>query len=118
MSFDLQAYLIERNLYEPNVDVDALILDDEQLLHEIADLWRGHRKAIERLLQSRLQPIREEIVLKAHPAEVMPLRQSIVEVASIADMLERYAAEHERRTKAKEGEEQPADEGENPSSTD
>jgi hypothetical protein len=54
---------------------------------------------------------------RAYPAEITVLRQSIVEVAAIADDLERYATEHERRILAKEGE-QPTDEGENPSSTD
>lgn len=117
MSIKLETYLLNRELNAPNKDVGAEILADDQLLAEIAGIWRGHRKAIETLLQARIQPIREELVLKAYPAEVVVLRQAIVEIGALATDLETYAAEHERRTKAKEGQE-PTDEGDNPSSTD
>jgi hypothetical protein len=114
-----EEYLLERGLYEHTKDVGNEILENDELLHELADVWRGHRKAIELLLQARMQPIREELVMRALPVEVPVLRQNMLEVAAIADDLERYATEHERRTKAKEEEnQQQADEGENPSSTD
>src|SRR4051794_1659721 len=103
MTFDLQAYLIERELYAPDTDVKQAILEDDALLAELAGIWLGHKTALQKLLQARIQPIREKMVLRAHPAEVMVLRQAIVELGALFSDLEGYAAEHERRSKAKEG---------------
>lgn len=102
--------VLDRGLIEPGVDMEALVLENDAFLAELAGIWRSHPEAIKALLRARIYPIERDLVGNATPAEVIILRQAIIEVALIGDDLERYATEFERREKLrKEGEgEQPA----------
>ena len=98
----LYKHLIQTGLYEPNTDFDAAILENDALLSEIAAIWQGHEGTIKAIVQARLQPIREELVMNAHPASVLILREVMLELSALYQDFERYTAEYERRKKDKE----------------
>lgn len=98
----LAKYLLEMGLFDPERDLDSTILDNDELLSSVAALWDQYEKIIRLMIKARVERIRTEIIEKAHPVEVMPLRQAIVEVSALAGDFIRYAAEYKRRTAPKE----------------
>lgn len=107
----LEKYLYQTGLYDPKRDMSEEILADRELLAQVAELWKSNEKVIRAVIQARLSPIREELVMNATPPEVLVLRQALVEVAAIITDFQRYAAEHNRRLK---DEGQPAPQPEQP----
>lgn len=100
MDTDLVTQLVlSRGLIRPNEDMEEVILSNDALLAELGGIWRGHKEAIIALIMARIEPIQQEMIGKATPAEVIILRQAIIEVALIGDDFERYAIEHEKRQK-------------------
>lgn len=106
----IEKYLITRGLIDPQdmvaqikENADDPILENDALLAEVAGMFMGHEEAIKAILNARIKPIVKELVMTATPAEVMVLRQAMVEVAYIYDVMEKYATEYARRKKEAEG---------------
>lgn len=91
--------VLERGLIQPGVDMSDVVLQNEILLAELAGIWRSHKNAIVALLQARIHPVQHDLVFNATPAEVIIMRQAIIEVALLGDDLEKYAVEFEKREK-------------------
>lgn len=96
----LTTYVISRGLIEPGVDAREAILSSAELLPQAAGLWRDKKSVVEAVLKARIYAIERELVQNAMPAEVIILRQAMIEVAMIGEDLEAYAQEYERRKKA------------------
>lgn len=96
----LEKYLLERELSIPHTDLDAEILSSPEKLQCVAGVWVGEgKKGIKLAVEARIMKLREEIELRAPPQEVIVLRQSIVDLASLLEDFENYAQENERRIK-------------------
>lgn len=107
----LEHYLFTRGLVDPakllpilmsgktNIPVGADILANDELLAQVAGLYRDKRKALEAVISARLLPMVLELVVKAYPQETIVIRQAIVEVGAILDDFARYEQEYTRREK-------------------
>src|SRR4051812_10146397 len=93
---ELEHYLLDRELQEPDRDIDREILETPDLLAKAATAWSHGKEGIRLVVRSRLMKIRQELLFKAVPQEVMVLRQSLVELAALLDDFERYSNAHER----------------------
>lgn len=94
----LSEYLRARGLNLDPITVDQdLVLSDDLLTKEIAELWGSRSNAIKAVLQARINAIAKEILEKAIPEEVSVLRQSLVEIGAIVNDFESYVAEQKRR---------------------
>ncbi len=101
----LAKYLVERGVNEPKVmPTRDKILKDENLLAMVAGL---NLEALKALVQARVDEAREELVMRAHPAEVFVLRQVMLELTAVLDDQASYAEEYTRRQQQKD---QPAPE--------
>lgn len=89
-------YLIGRALSAPKLDADKAIVENDDILARIAGL---DEEALAALIEARLQPIREELIAKATPPEVLVLRQALVEVSALLIDHEKYKQEYKRRAK-------------------
>lgn len=100
MSDLLEQYLFARGLVDPKLDPNKAILENDELLGKIANAWnnKDFQDAMLAVIRVRLDAIREELLFKAIPQEVLVLRQSLIDVASIIPDFEKYAEEHKRRT--------------------
>lgn len=96
----VEKYLIERGLNEPKIaPTKELVLKDEELLQKIANI---NPEALKALIQGRIDEAREELVMRAVPAEVFVQRQIMIELAQVLEDHDIYIAENDRRTKAKD----------------
>lgn len=93
---ELEKYLLERGLHEPDRELDREILETPDLLAKAHTAWSHGKEGIHLVVRSRLMKIREELIFRCVPQEVPVLRQALVEVASLLDDFERYAEAHKR----------------------
>lgn len=96
MQIELEKYLLDRGLSEPDRELDREILETPELLAKAATAWSHGKEGILLVVRSRLMKIRQELLFKAVPQEVMVLRQALVEVASLLDDFERYSEANTR----------------------
>lgn len=93
---NLEKYLLERKLHEPDRDLDREILETPDLLAKAHTAWDHGKEGIRLVVRSKLMKIRKELIFKAVPQETVVLRQALVEIASLLDDFERYAEAHKR----------------------
>lgn len=100
MSELLEQYLLARGLYDPKIDPNKALLENDELLGKVANLWNNpdSKEALLAIVRIRLDVLREELLFKAVPQEVLVLRQALLEVAAIIPDFEKYAEEHKRRS--------------------
>lgn len=102
ISYSLEEYLKQRSLsLEPLAFDLNPILENEELLAELAAVWREHKGAITALIQLRCNAIGKKVLLDMTlpPGEHSILKQSIVEVGAIVSDFDKYLGEFERREK-------------------
>lgn len=104
----VEKYLIERGLFEPIMGLKAEgpnpIMDSDELLARAGGMFDTYSDVLALILKEKIKAIVEALVIEAPPAEVMVLRQAMLEVASIYDEAEKYSIEYQKRKKEKEGE--------------
>jgi phosphoenolpyruvate carboxylase len=112
--------LVKRELIKPEWALAAGdqddVLEDDVTLAEIAGIAQK-KAALTALIRNCIRPLVKEIIFDAHPAEVMVLRQSIVDLASVVDKAESYLAEYNKRKQDKENAAEGAHIGDNPGGT-
>jgi len=101
---DLSTYLKERDIEFPKPQVD-LYQEGEQgaeALKNASEAWSSHQAGIRAVIEHRIGKMREELLLRARPEEVMVIRQALVEVVSILDDFKQATAEFKRREDAQD----------------
>ena len=102
---------LEEYLLSQNVDITAHKVEitlDEERLHKAAKAWTSEEEGIRAVVENRMQKIRDRILLRAKPQELLVLREALVELAHIFDDFSTCTAEVARRAEEKretEGEE-------------
>lgn len=66
------------------------IKSDKLMLAKVGALLNDHGDVLRLIIEARMAPIREELLLNATPYEVLPLRQALVEIAMLLDDIEGY----------------------------
>ena len=108
MTFEiLEQYLYSRGRTEPNVDLDAHILADEDKLARIAGTWRDRKEEIMLVVGAQMAKIEVYLVNKAPPVEVTVMRQALAELMSVLQLFAKYESEYERREKKTGAEPEP-----------
>lgn len=103
----LAEYLLNRGLTLNPIELDKgddPILENDELLREVAGIANSNGGAILLVLQARINALGKELLNKATPYEVPELRRSIVELSAIVDDFKGYEEEFKRREKARGGE--------------
>lgn len=93
---ELEKYLFKRKLTEPDRDLDREILETPDLLAKVHTAWDHGKEGIRLVVRSRLMRIRQELIFRALPQEMVVLRQALVELASLLDDFERYSEANKR----------------------
>ncbi len=97
----LYTQLTARGLVDTKRDFPKEILENEEVLAQIAGIFNTYEKGLTALIQARIHEIKEELVMKATPAEVIVLRQCMLEVAQIFDDCKKYKIEYGKREAGK-----------------
>lgn len=96
----IEKFLVERGLNEPKkTPTKEAILADDELLAKIASI---DPLALHALIQGRIDYNREELVMRAVPAEVFVLRQIMLELSEVMVDHETFRIENDRRVKDRE----------------
>lgn len=91
--------ILSRGLFDPKYDPDETILASNELLALVAGAWRGSQQAITEVVKARIYKIEKDMVGNATAAEVIILRQAMLEVAFIVDDFIAYEQTFARREK-------------------
>jgi hypothetical protein len=111
----LERLLINRKLYDPAAlfnDRKDEILENDDLLANIAGLAENSLPALTAVIKSRVAELSRQIVFEIHPAELMVYRQALVELDEVLNSVSKYAEEWKKREEAKKPQPKPADTGE------
>ena len=109
----LEQYLYSRGRTEPNVDLDAVILADEDKLARIAGTWRDRKEEIMLVVGAQMAKIEVYLVRNAKPVEITVMRQALVELTAVLDLFVKYESIYKRREDEKTGKpEEPANNAE------
>jgi hypothetical protein len=96
----IEKFLVERGLNEPKkTPTKETVLEDDELLAKIANI---DPVALHALIEGRIDYNREELVMRAVPAEVFVLRQIMLELSEVMADHETYRIENERRIKERD----------------
>lgn len=92
----------ERYLETRGVDIASMpmpksITENNDTLARVAGAWKTNRAEIEAVVMARIAELREELILRAAPYEVVILREKIVQLLAIFDDFEKLTAEFDRR---------------------
>ena len=93
----LYTHLVTRGLHIPNQDMSKEILESEDMLAGIAGIIGTYEAPFKALLQARIAPLKEQLIMNAEPQEVLVLRQCMLEVAMIFDDALKYSQEYRKR---------------------
>lgn len=78
------------------------IVDNAEMLADVAGLWKSHKGTITAVIQARCDKLREKLIFSDQPFEIPVTRQALVELAGILEDFENIQAEFENRDKGKE----------------
>lgn len=93
-----------------NKNIESNILENEELIKELADMWTQHETAIKTLIKVINAETAKYMIEDALPDELVPLRHELFGAEKVLVKLEKYANESERREKrAKPTEEESLD---------
>lgn len=100
---DFKNYLLRRGLFDPVKASKEEILDNEERLAKIAELFNTYKDALNDLLLARINGLRDQVYTEIAPHELIIYRQAMIEVATIFDDAMSFATEYNRRKEEKEG---------------
>lgn len=87
----LQTFLLKRKIdLNKNPITSTEIKSDKVMLAKVGSLLNDHGDVLRLIIEARLAPIREELIMTATPYETLPLRQALVEVALLLDDIAGY----------------------------
>lgn len=92
-------YKLTRSDERPNYD--DIVLQNEELLAELAGIWEEHEEALRTLIINVINaPVADEIVYDAFPIEIVGNRHEMQGAEKVLHFLERYSIEHTKRRQA------------------
>jgi hypothetical protein len=98
---DLSQYLRQRGLYMSfEEENDPVFEAEDETLNRLATVWNTYKDDITLLINRKINQMKEELLMKARPEEVIVIRQSMVDMASLLDDFEKISQEMEKRVKA------------------
>lgn len=92
-----ERYLETRGIDIASSVVPKSITENDETLGRCAGAWKANRAEIEAVVMARVAELREELILRAAPYEVVILREKIVQLLTIFDDFEKLTAEFDRR---------------------
>lgn len=95
----LSKYLKERGVifHQPQVNLFSDSEEAPERLKNAAQAWDTNEKGIRAIIEHRMSEIRKELLLEAVPEEVVVLRQSLADLASLFDDFKKASIEHKKR---------------------
>ena len=97
----LSKYLKERGIqfHQPQVNLFGDSEDAGERLKNAAQAWDTNEAGIRAVIEHRMSDIRKELLLSALPEEVIVLRQSLADLASLFDDFSKASEENKKRAK-------------------
>jgi hypothetical protein len=87
-----EEYLLKHELRLPDPLIKAEeIMNDEQKLARIGAMVKEYNEELKLIVEARISPMREYLLLNAIPQEVSEVRYAILEVAQLLGDTQRYA---------------------------
>lgn len=95
----LSEYLKKRGIvfHQPQVNIFSESEDAAERLQKAAQAWDTNEEGIRAIIEHRLSIIRKEMLLDAVPEEVVVLRQSLADLASLFDDFGKASEENKKR---------------------
>lgn len=93
----LEEYMLSRGIEIEHTDLEKAITEDTQTLGAIAGTWENGSSEIELVVRKRIQKLREYIVMKATPYELISYRERMVELIGFLEDFEKYTEEFRKR---------------------
>ncbi len=90
-------YLNARGIEIINRQKPLEITNDEELLSDVAGIWKTTREAVTAVIQARCDIIVNQLIYKALPYETVVLRQALIELGGILEDFENIFQEFNNR---------------------
>jgi len=82
-----------------DLSLEQILLQDEKTFADVAGIAKNSKSAITSLVKVLQAEKMKEIVLTAHPMEVIPLRHEVKVLDELLDRLDKYAVMYDRQSK-------------------
>lgn len=88
----LNQYLLSCGIHlpKPLIQSDEIINDPEKLAR-VGDMVNTYKDEIRLIIEARIAPLREELLMECLPYEVLELRRAIMEIASLMNDIDSYS---------------------------
>lgn len=96
-------YLNARGIEIINRQKPLEITDSEDLLSDVAGVWKTSREAVTAVIQARCDIITNKLVFNSLPYDTVILRQSLLELTGILEDFENMSHEFNNREKSRKG---------------
>lgn len=103
MEGDMMKYLNARGIEVINRQKPLEITNSEELLAEVAGIWRTSKEALKAVIQARCDIITNKLIFESLPYETVILRQALLELSGILEDFENIFQEFNNREKSREG---------------
>ncbi len=97
MQNKLLEYLNTRGIERVDRDNPLEITKDEQMLTDVAGVWKASKDEITKVIQARCDKLEIKLIETDMPFETPVTRQVLVELGGILEDFENISAESERR---------------------
>lgn len=66
------------------------IINDPEKLARVGDMVKTYREELRLIIEARIAPLREEMLMNCTPYELLELRRCVMEIASIMNDIDSY----------------------------
>lgn len=97
----MMKYLNARGIEIINREVPLEITNDEELVADIAGVWKTSNEGIRAVIQARCDILTNKLVFDCLPYEVPIIRQTLIELGGILEDFEKISQEFNSREEIK-----------------